>query len=318
MAARHWIDDAMKYDQLIDVRLLAPLATAIGIMVSIILWILNQRRKQLSYRVLFQGPLFQADRDVAERLLSRFDRIPSSDLGLVVVQLVNNGHLPISPSDFQSRLVISAGPGANVLFTNLSATAPGDLDERCRSAEGEKKSLIDGFSGHEVVLAPILLNPGDSITVQILAANLRGGIKVIGHINGIGRISSWRAPSLIPTVLINIGAMVMALSMLFVEPTVVAKFGFSEALAGVLFFIFGYTILVAGTYSSPRLKSKVMVNVGALVMTLSMLFVEPGAVIQFGLSEGLNGLVLLIVGYMILTVAIHGKTKSSSTATGAA
>ncbi len=307
----------MKYDELIDVRLLAPMATAIGIMVSIVLWILNQRRKQLSYRILWQGLLAQATPDVAARLSSRFDGNPSSDVGLVVVEVVNSGHLPIGPSDFQSRLVISAGPGAKVLFTHVSSTTPGDLDDRCRTVDGEKKSLVEGFSGHEVVLAPILLNQGDSITVQIIAENLRGGVKVIGHINGIGRISIWRAPTAVSTAMINIGAIVMALSALFLEPKAIAQYGFSEALAGLFFFLFGYTILNSGVYSRPKTGSKVMINTGALVMVLSMWCVEPHAVVQFGISEALNGLILLILGYIILTFGIHHKPKASTPAMGA-
>lgn len=308
----------MKYDQLIDVRLLPPLATVIGILVSIVLWVLNQRKKQLSYRILWQGLLSKAAPEVIDRLLNRFDGEPTSELGLLVVQVVNSGHLPISPSDFQSRLVISAGPGAKVLFTNISSTSPGDLDDRCRTAAGEKKSLIDGFSGHEVVLTPILLNQGDSVTVQIIAEKLRGGVKVIGHINGIRRISLWRAPTAASSAMINIGAIVMALSALLVEPTAVAKFGFSEALAGLLFFCVGYTILIAGIYGRSKTGSTVMIHMGALVMALSMLYVEPGAMVQFGLSEGLYGVVFLIIGYMVLTVGIHRKPKSATADMGAA
>ena len=94
----------MKYDELIDVRLLAPLATACGIMVTVVLFILNQRRKQLSYRILWQDILARAKPDVVARLLARFDGKASTDLGLLVVEVMNSGHLPISPSDFQSRL----------------------------------------------------------------------------------------------------------------------------------------------------------------------------------------------------------------------
>lgn len=250
-------------DQLIDVRLLAPLATSIAIIVSIILWKLNQRRKQLSYRILWQDALTRARSSVRQRLDVTFDGQSVKDAGLVIVQILNSGHLPITPGDIQAKLHINLGPGAKVLYADLASTSPGDLDERCRTASGERKSLVESFSGNEVILAPVLLNEGDSFTVQMLVENLQGGVKVVGHINGIRRITPYRMSSGISTVFTNVGALIMCAAMLFCEPAQILDYGLAEALPAVLFFLFGYTLLSAGIYSKSK-QTAAATNLGPI------------------------------------------------------
>lgn len=242
----------MRYDQIIDVRLLAPMATTVAIIVTIILWLLNQRRKELSYRVLWQDALTRARSVVRQRLDIRFDGKTIDDAGLVIVQIVNSGHLPISPADYQSRLTISAGPGSKVLFADISSTTPGDLEDRCRTASGERKSLIETLENNEVRLSPILLNDGDSMTIQMLVEDWRGGVKVGGHISGIRRIAMWKPTTLLSTSLTNVGALSMAGAALLVEPSAIVKYGLSEALPGLLIFLFGYTLLSAGIYNKQK------------------------------------------------------------------
>lgn len=245
----------MKYDQIIDVRLLAPLATSVAIMVSIVLWLLNQRRKQLSYRVLWQDTLVRARSQMRDRMDILFDGKSIEDAGLLIVQILNSGHLPISPGDYHSRLTISAGPGAKVVFADVTATTPGDLEARCRTADGEKRNLIEAINESEVVLAPILLNEGDSVTVQVLTQKMRGGVKVSGHINGVRKVAPYRPSSVVAMILINSGALIMAASTLMFEPSSVVRFGISEGLPAILFFLFGYTLLSAGMTNRQKVAS---------------------------------------------------------------
>jgi hypothetical protein len=241
----------MKLDELIDVRLLAPMATGIGIVVSTILWTKNQRTKQLSYIILWQDALTHVRSNVRDRLDIRFDGEPVHEARLVLVQIINSGHLPIAVNDYQSKLSISCSPGAKVLYAEVIATTPGDLDDRCRSEQGSRKDLIEHIDKNEVTIAPILLNDGDSMTVQMLVENLRGSVKVGGHINGIRRITVWRPSTLVSTVLTNIGALVMAAAMLLCEPHEIFRYDL-PILAAVLFFLLGYTLLSAGLYAKQK------------------------------------------------------------------
>jgi hypothetical protein len=220
----------MRYDEIIDVRLLPPAATLLAITVTVLLWILNQRIKQVSYRVL------QQDSDSA------------------VVEIRNSGHLSVTPGDYHSPLTISCGRGAKVLSASVLATTPGDLEDRCRTVGGERRSLIQHLQGNEVRLAPVLLNDGDAITVRVVAEDLRGGIKVSGHINGIRKISAGRHKSLPATVMRSCGAIVLVTALFMVKPDEISKYGWFEALPAVLLFIFGALLIAGSIYDKRRVK----------------------------------------------------------------
>jgi hypothetical protein len=218
----------MKYDQIIDVRLLAPSATGVAIVVSIILFTLNQRRKQLSWKLL------------------------SEDENSAVVQIINSGHLPIVPGDYHSPLAVSGGPATRLTSATVLSTVPGDLEDRCRTSGGERRKLIDRINGNEVLLSPVLLNDGDSITIRIMAEDYRGGAKVNGHINGVRRISVWRPKTAVFTALAIVGGLIMAFAVWCLEPEYIALYGAGEALPEVLLFLFGYTLLNAGLYGKKK------------------------------------------------------------------
>lgn len=214
----------MNYDQIIDVRLLAPLATATAIIVTVILWHLNQRRKQISYKVL------------------------ALEANSATVQIINSGHLAVVPGDYHSPIAISAGPGAEIVSATVISTVPGDLEMRCRSVNGEQRHLLESISGREATLAPVLLNDGDSVTVEVVSEDFRGGVRVTAHISGIRKVVPWRPNMLLPTLLISLGVLVMISSFFIVELPAVLTYGLSEALPAILSFLLGYTLLSAGLY----------------------------------------------------------------------
>jgi hypothetical protein len=215
---------AMRYDEIIDVRLLAPSATAVAIVVSIILWLLNQRRKQISWKVLSEGG------------------------NSAVVQIINSGHLAVVPGDYHSPMSISAGPGGRVVSAEVVSTVPGDLELRCRALDGTHRPLIERITSGEVLLAPILLNDGDSLVVRLKTEDSRGGVRVNAHINGIRKVSVWRPNTLGSTLLRTVGIFVMVSAVWSIEPTDIARYGLNEALPAILFFLLGYTLLTAGIY----------------------------------------------------------------------
>jgi hypothetical protein len=147
-----------------------------------------------------------------------------------------------------------------VLAASVLATAPGDLEERCRTAGGERKSLIARLLGNEVQLAPVLLNDGDSVTVRVTAEDLRGGIRVTGHINGVRRISAGRGKGIVATVMRGFGIVVMVSSLFMVKPDEITQYGWFEALPAVLFFLFGCTLIAGSVYAKrkPRITTSFM------------------------------------------------------------
>ncbi len=202
----------------IDIRLLAPIATCIGIAVSTMLWFLSQRRKAISYMILERHPVLNLKGAARNQLDIRFDGHSILDSYLIVVRIFNRGHLTINVGDYQTAMFVALNPGAEILAAGVIETVPADLEDRIK-AKRPNAALIEKIVQERIVLTPVLLNQGDSITLQLLARNTAGALNVHGHIEGIKRITCWREKRIWRKVLTYSGALTMAFAMLGVEPS---------------------------------------------------------------------------------------------------
>lgn len=228
-----------------DIRLLAPTATCIGICISIILWILNQRKKELSYHVLWKQPLVNL-RGAAKRQLDiRFKGERVNDAYLVILKIWNSGHLPITASEYQSQLKIHFNPGASIVSASVIETYPADLDERSKKNE-TGKAFIEKIQNEKIFLNAILLNPGDLMTLQVVARNLSGFPLIEGHIQGISKVHNWKRPTLIPRLFVATGCATMIFSMLAVDPSDIVSLGWDHILPFSLIWGCGFIVFYAG------------------------------------------------------------------------
>lgn len=228
-----------------DIRLLAPTATCVAIVVSIILWLLNQKRKELSYSVLWSQPLVNL-RGPAKRLLDiRFKGEAVNDAQLILVKVWNSGHLPVTPGEYQSRLQLNFNPGAQIISANVIETHPADLDLRSKKND-EGKAFIEKIDHEKLYLSPILLNAGDYMVFQLVVRNSIGKPQLEGHIQGIAKVQLWKRPTLIPRILVGVGILTMAASMLLVDPSDLMKMGFDQILPFALMWGCGYIVFYAG------------------------------------------------------------------------
>ncbi len=226
-----------------DVRLLAPFATVCAIIVSIFLWRLNQRNKSLTYEIVWRSPLLNVRGAARRKLEVRYEGNPVEDAELVLLRIWNNGHLPINASEFLSGMSIKLNPTAEVIAVGITETEPGDLEDRLKG-----RPLLTKVDQNTVEITPFLLNPEDAITVQLVVRKSIGKITVEGHVQGITRITPYRYRNLLPRLLTQVGALVMALGMLMVEPADIRSFGLEHLLPCILIFATGYVLLHSGLY----------------------------------------------------------------------
>ena len=164
----------------IDPRLWAPLATSVGILISICLWYLNQHRKALSFIILEQHPVLNLKGAARKQLDINFGGINIADSYLIVIRIFNRGKLSVNPNDYQSAMYVGLHPGSEILTASVIETNPPDLEERTNKA-----NVIDKIEGNRLFLKPVLLNEKDSITLQLLARNTSGAVHIHGHIQGV-------------------------------------------------------------------------------------------------------------------------------------
>jgi hypothetical protein len=232
---------------LIDIRLFAPIATLFGVSVSVYLWRLNQQRKVLCFQLLSRQGLVSIRGQARKKLRVNFDGHPVENAQLVMFRLFNAGNKSINAGDYQTDLSLCMNPEAQIVHADVAQTTPVDLEERVR-AKGEPAPLIKSVERGKLVITPTLLNPGDEIVLQLLVNNLTEQITVKGHIEGISAPTKWRPRRLVPLLLIYSGALVMTISVLFVEPSALRSFGWENILPYLLFFLLGYVVMWAGLH----------------------------------------------------------------------
>jgi hypothetical protein len=230
-----------------DLKLLAPTMTFIGICVSIILWNLNQKRKALSFAILWNRPLLNLKGVAREQMDIFFKGKQVSEADLIVVRIFNSGHLPIHAKDYQTALVVELEPGATILDANVIETLPANLEERLK-VKSDESPLIETIEESKILLRPVLLNADDSFTLQMLVLNAYGKVKVTGHVLGIKNVKAYKTSRVVPITLTQAGVLVMAFAMLAVEPRDIVALAFEHILPFILLFLLGYVLLSAGIY----------------------------------------------------------------------
>jgi hypothetical protein len=238
-----------------DIKLLAPMTTFIGICVSVFLWHMNQKRKALSYAILWRRPLLNLKGIAREHMDILFRGQKVSESELIVIRIFNSGHLPINTGDYQTNLAIELEPGASIIDVNIIETVPANLEERLK-VKSEGSPLIEAVEPARILLRQVLLNDGDSLTVQLLVLNSHGRVTVSGHVQGIRSVKPWKESRLLPTLLTQVGALVMAFAMLGVQPSDIVSLAFTHLLPFFLTFLLGYVCLSAGLYWPRKTQSQ--------------------------------------------------------------
>lgn len=154
---------------------LAALALATVVVTTLLLW-MQHRRKALSYEIISRTPLLSVEEEVKGKLQILFDGKSVQDVYLVVVRIINTGNVSIESADYEDPVNLSFGENCLILTTDISKTNFKSL----RASTNIEKT--------KVVLAPVLLNKGDSITIKMLISHFDNEIEVDGHIAGVKSI----------------------------------------------------------------------------------------------------------------------------------
>jgi hypothetical protein len=132
------------------------------------LLIKDRRKKRLGLEVVSSTKLITklADTEGIEFL---YKKELVEDPHLVVIRICNNGNVPIAKDDFDQPLTLRVG--TSILECNVVETTPGLRPEITRSNPDELR------------LEPVLLNPLDSIRIQLIlesAANVKHNGRIVG------------------------------------------------------------------------------------------------------------------------------------------
>lgn len=163
--------------------LLAPVLTALAIIVAVVLYLLQRERREMSYLVSSHYRLLSLEEEesITRDIQILFKSKEVKDPHLVVVQIGNTGNKPIDTKDFSTPLNLNFGDEASVIDYEIikEETKPPNL-----YTEALKATSIQG---NKISISPILMNAEDRLAIKALVAIFQG-LTVEGRILGIKKI----------------------------------------------------------------------------------------------------------------------------------
>lgn len=150
------------------------LGVAVAVLALAIAWLTYRNesgRKQLEYLVVSVQRLVSPR--VATELVVSFDGRVVEDPSLTVLRLVSSGALGIPADTFEGPVTITLHGSTSIVSASVSAIRPDSLPVVLTSA------------GNQIHIEPLLLNPGDFIEVQALAAGQPTQVSVDGRITDV-------------------------------------------------------------------------------------------------------------------------------------
>lgn len=166
-----------------------PIWQFVGVVVAVLalaisLWsyfLVQRDRKALSYDS-FALSLLSVDKEIQRDLTIVYKGNLVDSLHLVLLRVVNTGNQPIGTADYEQAIRFSSPYDTRILSAEVTEADPDSLRNALRDGG------IEVLSEKEVVLRPVLLNPGDSVTIRVLACQFSQVIDVSGRIAGVKEI----------------------------------------------------------------------------------------------------------------------------------
>jgi len=148
-----------------------------GVVVPVWLWRADHQARSLQLRLTSQTSLEPDVPKTISGLKLSLDGAAIDQPFLSVLELANDGDRPISATDYEDSIQILMSEGVRLIRAQVIDVQPKDLQPK--------------FSGNggNLLISPLLLNPGDTITFAVITARGKPSFKVRTRIAGIQSVS---------------------------------------------------------------------------------------------------------------------------------
>lgn len=169
----------------------------LALVVSVLLTMVQRRRKLLDYELLTDTPLLTIREELQGRVKVLLDDRPIQDVSVIVIRLFNRGNLPIRAIEYERPLALSFGDEAQIVSAEITEQVPANQGAELTTEPGR------------VQLKPVLMNARDSVTLKCLVAGAQAPV-VDGRIVGVSAVRRYNsAESPTRLVLSALGAILM-------------------------------------------------------------------------------------------------------------
>lgn len=168
-----------------QVQSLLALAALIATIIGYVITYLRRQRKSLGYAVTSLIPLtslqpqtLSSYQSAGLQITYRGETIPQAHV--IAVKFTNIGNVPIKREDYDVPISLTFGEGTKPLTWRFVEKKPETIELNSPKSDDTGKLTIE----------PVLLNPKDSFTVEMLVSGLRGHLKLGGRIVGVKEIKN--------------------------------------------------------------------------------------------------------------------------------
>lgn len=149
----------------------------LAIITSLILFFLQRKKKLLSYDVVFDSKIFSEHKRWIDNLEILYDGKPVDNVHLLAIRFTNTGNVPIVSSDYEKKIEFSLGEEITILSAQILKSVPNKLAVNIENIN------------NKIIIEPLLLNPKDSISIEVIISGDNYKIDVNARIIGIKSIS---------------------------------------------------------------------------------------------------------------------------------
>lgn len=148
----------------------------LGVLLTFLIDYQSKSEKSLSYEIISKSEIFNFKNESFSGIQVYFDTTKVRNVNSSIIKISNDGDIPISKSEFDSKLVISLNQTVKILKSNINEKNPNDLNP------------ILSVSNNQISIEPLLLNPNDQFVLQILTEGSIDSLFVNARIFGINSI----------------------------------------------------------------------------------------------------------------------------------
>ncbi|ABX04006.1 hypothetical protein Haur_1361 [Herpetosiphon aurantiacus DSM 785] len=154
---------------------------ALSMVVPIVWSGIDKDVKSLSYAIISSSQIVSINEEAKEKIQITFDGTPVEDVRLILLEITNDGDIPIIKSDYEMPITIEIDNQEQILSANIVDVSPENL------------TIPLSVTNKRITLDPVLLNPEDKITIKILINN-QSNINISSRIIGINNIKDTTIP----------------------------------------------------------------------------------------------------------------------------
>ena len=161
--------------------ILDALKVAVGAIVSIVIYRLTQRnlRKELKYQFTYGEVAIQNTFKSDLEIIYKGKKV--EDASAVTIVIKNTGHVPIQKSDYEGGIKLDM-PGSAGILTARVSSVPENVFPSFRFENW------DADKPNERIIAPMLFNPGDRLSLFLLVSGFGKEVRMSGRIAGVKQI----------------------------------------------------------------------------------------------------------------------------------